>query len=123
MKTDKERAEELKKALIVPIHDIMKKQFVARSEGDVLNEKLIDLIEAAFAEIRKESGWLPIESAPEHTVVWVNVMDHGLSCCPDGMCLAVLDGGLWHGCGSYSNMLLSGTPTHWMPLPAAPKGE
>lgn len=110
-KTDRQRAIELLNAIIDSFNN-----------GQGTAPSLI-AVETAFAEIRKEceAVWMPIESAPEDTIVWINVTDHGLSCSPNDMCLAVLDCGLWHGCGSYSNMMLSETPTKWMPLPAAPK--
>jgi len=77
--------------------------------------------------------WQPIETAPKSTVNGRDV--HGvyiLGFCPDHdacdleSCICVVwweplmnsGSGMWYGEGGYETH-----PTHWMPLPAAPKGE
>lgn len=117
-KTDREQAEDL----LAGIDDF--------EHG---SDEQIRFITQAFAEIRKEfedlscskcgnpwgDGWLPIETAPKEAndVLlfngWVNI----------GFYAPYLKRFVPCEHTDKNNIEFSPQPTHWMPLPAAPKGE
>lgn len=95
------------------------------------SDKITEAFEAGKRDAIPE--WQPIETAPKSTVNGRDV--HGvyiLGFCPDHdacdleSCICVVwweplmnsGSGMWYGEGGYETH-----PTHWMPLPAAPKGE
>ena len=84
---------------------------------------IVDLFVAVAAlDALPESGdgWRPIESnTPRDRFIWL--------WCPEdeSRWLAKWQGGLWHGVDDEGLTRDSEdfTPTHWMPLPPAPRGE
>lgn len=92
-------------------------------ETFVVNDsKLRSLLHDAAALLRSEPvgepvGWRPIETAPKdgtHILVWMRHEAYGFKA--EGV-----DTARWtdHNGGGWVTWL-SGTPTHWMPLPSAP---
>ena len=73
-------------------------------------------IEPLYAAPQAVPAWLPIESAPKDELILVGPTKRM------GICAAMnhsRDGWVTETCGEWSIIY---TPTHWMPLPSAPKG-
>lgn len=66
--------------------------------------------------MREAVAWQPIETAPKDGA-WILAWLGGIAGCPDTIQWAY--GGWWN--GSTGHVRSEASPTHWMPLPQAPR--